>query len=94
MNVFVPVHLLAPWALNVVPDHPDSTPQLPKNREIAEWHNRWFNQMQSAGWRFGHELDGGKKTHPDLLPFSSLTEQQRTGVARAFAAQVPQSLDP
>ncbi|MDB4893124.1 MAG: RyR domain [Gemmatimonadetes bacterium] len=87
--VFVAVHLLAPWAQNVVPEHEDR-PTV----HAAERHNRWFTEMTNAGWRYGFLLDPDRKTHPDLMPYSSLTPRQQSAVSAAFAADLQQSHAP
>jgi hypothetical protein len=92
--LFVVVHYRAPWAVNVVPDHEEATPKLPQNIAIGARHNRWFTEMTNAGWRYGFLLDPDRKTHPDLMPYSSLTPRQQSAVSAAFAAELPQSHTP
>lgn len=45
---------------------------------IAEnTHEVWSKGRMDEGWTYGPERDDAKKTHPDLLPYSSLTEGEK-----------------
>jgi len=35
-------------------------------------HNRWIQEKQQAGWRFGLNLDLNEKTHPAMRPWDDL----------------------
>lgn len=48
------------------PNAPDSTQ-----------HDAWMKDKLDAGWEFGYEKDGDKKTHPCLVPFQELPEFQQ-----------------
>lgn len=49
--------------------HPDSTP--------ADSHNSWLDAKIRDGWQFGEVKDAVKKTHPCIVPYSSLPEEQK-----------------
>jgi hypothetical protein len=40
-------------------------------------HNRWINEKQNAGWRFGLNLNLKEKTHPAMRPWDDLPESYR-----------------
>jgi hypothetical protein len=44
---------------------------------LAEHHQAWVTYMKRLGWRWGPEKDRVRKTHPDLLDWSMMTERQR-----------------
>ena len=62
--------------------NPDRTPR--------ESHEGWMDQKASDGWQWGPEKDAAKKTHPCMVPYDELPEDQRvkdelfTGIARAL----------
>lgn len=40
-------------------------------------HVQWMEQKQRDGWTFGDKKDAEAKTHPMLVPFSELPEDER-----------------
>ena len=42
-----------------------------------EAHNSWMDAYFKMGWKYGKERDVDKKTHPDLLPFYNLPQDER-----------------
>ena len=40
-------------------------------------HRRWCDERRADGWTRGHELDVQEKRHPDLVPWSELSEARR-----------------
>jgi hypothetical protein len=47
------------------------------NAPVSAEHDRWLQRMQEQGWSFGAELDQAAKTHPLMVPFDKLSEEQR-----------------
>lgn len=45
--------------------------------EPAEMHDSWLVQKTKDGWTYGEVKDADKKTHPCMLPYSQLPEEQR-----------------
>lgn len=50
-------------------EFPDATP--------AEMHNNWLIQKQNEGWIYGPEKNPELKTHPCMLEYSDLSQQQK-----------------
>lgn len=48
--------------------------QLPTPEEA---HNSWMESYFEMGWKYGEKRDVEKKTHPDLLPFYDLPQDER-----------------
>lgn len=44
-------------------------------------HNRWINEQQDKGWRFGLNLDQAGKTHPAMRPWDDLPESYQNRMA-------------
>ena len=40
-------------------------------------HDKWMEQKLREGWRYGETKDAEAKTHPCLLPYGSLPENQK-----------------
>jgi hypothetical protein len=40
-------------------------------------HNNWMQAYCKMGWSYEPEYDRGKKTHPDLVPYSELGQRER-----------------
>jgi hypothetical protein len=40
-------------------------------------HQRWVQEKQRNGWKWGSERDEGKKIHPDLVPWDSLSGEEK-----------------
>jgi RyR domain len=57
----------------------------------AEMHDNWAKFKVEDGWTYGEEKDTEKKTHPQLVPYEDLPEEQRVkdylfqGIVRALA---------
>ena len=46
--------------------------------ELAENnHDHWARQRIESGWTYGPERDDARKTHPDLVPYADLTEDEQ-----------------
>lgn len=64
-------------------DNPDSTPE--------DSHLSWVRQKEIDGWTVGEVKDPDQKTHPCMVPWSELPEEQRkkdelfVAVVRALA---------
>jgi hypothetical protein len=43
----------------------------------ASVHRSWVAELTAAGWLHGPEIDHGKRTHPDLVPWEVLGEPAR-----------------
>lgn len=43
----------------------------------AEMHGAWRRELEAEGWTAAPEIDHLKRTHPELVPWDALTEQQR-----------------
>ncbi len=56
---------------NLVPSGPRSS------RQPEDAHNSWMENKLRAGWRWGPKKDPEKKEHPSLLPYRSLTPEER-----------------
>ena len=55
---------------------PDSL--LALTESIAEnTHDCWAKARMSQGWTYGPQRDDVKKKHPDLLPYSVLSDQEK-----------------
>lgn len=50
--------------------HPSMTPE--------ESHYNWCTHKFSEGWRYGEKKDPELKTHPALVPYTDLPQEQRT----------------
>lgn len=42
-----------------------------------EAHDSWMQSYFDMGWKYGETRDVGNKTHPDLLPFNELPQDER-----------------
>lgn len=51
-------------------DNPDSTPESS--------HENWMKEKLAAGWVYGKEKDAINKTHPCLVPYSELPQEQKS----------------
>lgn len=40
-------------------------------------HDIWAKERQANGWSYGEKRDDEKKKHPDLVPYSDLTEKEK-----------------
>lgn len=40
-------------------------------------HENWFKFKEADGWHYGPVKDAERKTHPAMLPYSALPEEQR-----------------
>lgn len=51
-------------------------------RELAELmaknvHDVWAQARIQQGWTYGEERNDTEKTHPDLIPYEELTEEEK-----------------
>jgi voltage-gated potassium channel Kch len=61
----------------VVPPARPATFTTEQIEQMARFeHERWMDERQSAGWRFG-ERDNAKRKHPSLVPWEELPESER-----------------
>lgn len=58
--------------MNGVAFHQDGEEKSPE-----ESHANWMAEKEADGWVYGEEKDVEKKTHPCMVPFNELPEQQR-----------------
>jgi len=42
-----------------------------------EMHEKWTNDKIANGWVYGEKKDEDKKTHPSLVPYKELSENQK-----------------
>lgn len=49
--------------------HPSASPE--------DSHKNWMKQKLADGWKYGETKDPDKKTHPCLVPYDKLPEEQR-----------------
>jgi hypothetical protein len=42
-----------------------------------EAHNSWMKSYFEMGWKYGEKRDIEKKTHPDLVPFDDLPQDEK-----------------
>jgi len=47
------------------------------NIQPRDSHDRWMERKLREGWRFGETKDADLKTHPCLLPYESLPDEQK-----------------
>jgi len=43
-----------------------------------EAHDSWWREYEAMGWTYGPVRDTEAKTHPDMVPFDELPEDERT----------------
>lgn len=51
--------------------------QAMTGRPLSRIHDDWYRELTAAGWREGPSTDHAKRTHPDLLPWTTLSEGVR-----------------
>lgn len=51
--------------------------QAMTGRPLSRIHDDWYQELTAAGWREGPSIDHAKRTHPDLLPWTTLSEGVR-----------------
>lgn len=51
-----------------------SQDKLPTPEEV---HDSWMQSYLDMGWKYGKTRDVDKKTHPDMLPFYELPQDER-----------------
>ncbi len=71
---------LAVAALTISTDRAGKVPALSDAvvEVLAEMeHRRWCRNRRERGWRYGAHRDDSSLTHPDMVPWSSLTEAAR-----------------
>ena len=40
-------------------------------------HDHWARQRIEAGWTYGPQRDDARKTHPDLVPYEDIPEDEK-----------------
>jgi len=53
-------------------DIEDLTEMLARNT-----HEVWAKQRMSQGWTYGRQRDDDERTHPGLVPYEDLSEQEK-----------------
>lgn len=48
-----------------------------KEKLAENIHEIWAQQRISQGWKFGPERNDHKKEHPNLIPYSQLSEEDK-----------------
>jgi len=71
-----PWHLAPQWqkdsaidGVRYASEHPNVTPE--------QMHERWMEYRLATGWVYGEVKDNDKKTHPYLVPYDQLPEDQK-----------------
>lgn len=70
-----------PW--DDAPDYQRETAHLAVIRAIEEeptpeeHHQQWVEHMRQMGWRYGPEKDQEAMTHPCLVPYDDLPDEQK-----------------
>jgi hypothetical protein len=54
-------------------------------------HERWMAEKLAAGWQHGPKRDEAQKLHPDLVPWSELSEEVKE-IDRRFVRERPAML--
>ncbi len=54
-------------------------------------HERWCQELRRGGWNYGPERDDARKTHPALVPWTDLPENEKDK-NREFIRDLPQLL--
>jgi len=49
-----------------------------ENVTPEDTHNSWMLEKQEDGWVYGEVKDPEKKTHPGMLPYNKLPQEQRS----------------
>jgi len=55
--------------ITALQDNPDATPE--------QMHQKWCEFKVNDGWVYGETKDAEKKTHPNLVDYNKLSEEQR-----------------
>lgn len=55
--------------VQAIDENPDSQP--------SDSHAGWMQHKTEDGWRYGEVKDADAKTHPSMLPWHALTDQDR-----------------
>lgn len=48
-----------------------------RSKSPEELHGSWMQAYFSMGWVYGQEYDKENKTHPDLVPYADLQQQEQ-----------------
>ena len=51
---------------------------LEGERTPEDSHASWLHEKESTGWVYGEVKDPEKKTHPCIMPYDQLPQEQRT----------------
>jgi len=71
---------------NVYKPEPIATSKVKLTRELGELietlaentHEVWSQKRMKEGWTYGPQRNDAKKKHPDLVPYSELTETEKS----------------
>jgi hypothetical protein len=55
----------------------DAVQEVLRGLTPEQTHEAWCARLRADGWRYGEVKDEGAKTHPCLVPFAELPEDQR-----------------
>lgn len=47
------------------------------NAPLNAQHDNWLHAKRALGWVYGKTLDPEKKTHPNMVPYDQLPEEER-----------------
>jgi hypothetical protein len=51
--------------------------KIKKNLTTKQMHENWVKFKKEDGWVFGHVKDAEKKTHPCMVPYEKLPQEQQ-----------------
>jgi hypothetical protein len=59
--------------------HVELTPEIDELTEMLakNTHEVWATQRMSQGWSYGRQRDDELRTHPGLVPYEELSEQEK-----------------
>lgn len=63
------------------------------NANPSDSHDNWFKEKKEQGWVYGPEKDEDAKTHPCMVPYHHLPQEQKSkdyifrGVVKSFLVQ-------
>ena len=51
--------------------------RMPGDNRLGTEHQGWMQQKLDAGWQLGSERDDVAKTHPSMIPYEDLSEEEK-----------------
>lgn len=61
-------------------------------RLAERMHERWVEERETNGWRFGTRRNDAEKLHPDLVPWDELSHETQE-INRHFLQELPSLLE-